>query len=121
MAKEERVLLRTKLGAAKSIEEAKAILKEIAEIRIEAMHLLPQAKEFAPEFKRAGLTVDEYVIYVDKALHRLKRGPGLHTVDGGNWNKVWRKFFDAHKLTPATRQQILDQLEQMLRDFKLVE
>ena len=55
-------------------------------------------------------------VELDKAVHRINPG-GLHTNSGGNWNRVWREFFARNK-TP-TRQQILDQLAKMRKDFGL--
>ena len=86
------------------------------------MHLLPQEAQLVREFNRAGLSIGEYTIYLDTALHRLKRGAGLHTnlasVEG-NWNAVWKAFFNEH---PGVKKRaILRQLEKMLKDFKLVE
>jgi hypothetical protein len=112
-------LLEAALRNAKSLEEAKAIFKKFTGISIETMHLLP--KEFLPEFKAAGLTLEEFTVEIDKALHRKKVGLGLHTNDGGNWNRVWREFFEAKKDVTMTKEMILDQLRKMLEDFNLVE
>ncbi len=117
MAKEERAVLILELKGAKSAEAASKILKDLADIEIEAMHLLPQAERFAPKFKKAGLEIKDYLRPIEKALHRKKIGPGLHTNVGGNWNKVWDDFFK--KYPKAKRQQILDQLAKMLKDFGL--
>jgi hypothetical protein len=82
---------------------------------IEKHHQLP--REFAAQFRRAGIdNLDDYIVELDKALHRINPG-GLHTNSGGNWNRVWREFFARNK-TP-TRQQILDQLAKMRKDFGL--
>jgi hypothetical protein len=82
---------------------------------IEKHHQLP--REFAAQFRRAGIdNLDDYIVELDKAVHRINPG-GLHTNSGGNWNRVWREFFARNK-TP-TRQQILDQLAKMRKDFGL--
>ena len=48
--------------------------------------------EFEKEFAAAGLTNSEYILYIEKSLHRLNPA-GLHTNAGGNWNRVWAEFF----------------------------
>jgi hypothetical protein len=77
-------------------------------------HLLPQAGRFSQYFKRAGLDIEDFKIPLDKARHRLNPG-GVHTKSGGNWNGVWDDFFKGNP--NATRQEILDQLARMRRDF----
>jgi RHS repeat-associated protein len=80
---------------------------------IEKHHLLPQ--QFKKQFKKAGLDIEKYKILLDKADHRLKPG-GLHT-GANNWNKQWADFF---KRKPnATKDQILNQLNKMMKDFGL--
>jgi RHS repeat-associated protein len=83
--------------------------------RFEAHHQLP--KEFRNQFAKARLDIEDYVIDLEKAAHRLKPG-GLHTGAGaGNWNGAWREFF---KRNPnASKQEILDQLAKMRKDFGL--
>jgi hypothetical protein len=65
-------------------------------------------------------TVDDFILFIEKAAHRLNPD-GLHTVNGGDWNGVWDKFFKGFEdagQTP-TKQQVLDKLAQMLKDFGL--
>lgn len=85
-----------------------------AKTAIELHHLLPQAKRFRNYFERAGLNIEDFRIPVDVAKHRLKPG-GVHTTTGGDWNRVWDKFFEANP--NATREQILQQLSRMRKDF----
>jgi hypothetical protein len=83
---------------------------------LEDMHLLP--KEFAAQFRRAELNIEDYVMKLETGRHRLTAYGGVHTNVGGNWNRVWRDFFDAVP-RPRTKQEILDQLAKMLKDFGL--
>ncbi len=77
-------------------------------------HLLPQSKTLKPFFDRAGINIEDFKIPLDVAKHRLKPD-GVHTIGGGNWNKVWKEYFDA---TPnASRAQILEQLAKMREQF----
>jgi hypothetical protein len=81
---------------------------------IEQHHQLP--REFAKRFKDAGLNIDDFIIPLDKAKHRLRPG-GIHTNGGGNWNRVWREFLDANKNAEAP--EILEQLAKMRKQFGL--
>ncbi len=73
-------------------------------------HLLPQAKRFKKYFKKAGLDIEDFKIPLDKAKHRLKPN-GVHTKQGGNWNKQWDNFFE--KFPEASKEQILEQMSNM--------
>ena len=81
---------------------------------IEDHHQLP--RQFKDKFARVGLDIEDFVIRVDKTKHRLKPN-GLHTNEGGNWNRQWKNFFDENKF--PTREQVLDHLGQMRRSFGL--
>jgi RHS repeat-associated protein len=84
-------------------------------VETELHHLLPQTKDLAPFFKRAGVNIEDYRIPLDQATHRL-RPDGIHTGPSAeSWNGVWRQFFDANP--GASKQAILDQLAQMRKDF----
>jgi len=62
---------------------------------IERHHLLPL--EFADDFAKAGIRrLDDFVIDLDRARHRLKPN-GIHTNAGGNWNRRWKQFFREFK------------------------
>jgi len=52
---------------------------------------------------------------VEKGKHRLKKSKGLHTRDGGNWNKEWKEFFRVKE--KRTKKEILDQLARMRKRF----
>jgi hypothetical protein len=80
---------------------------------LEDMHLLP--KQFKPQFRNAGLEVDDYVIKMQRGRHRLKAYNGIHTTEGGNWNKVWREFLKIHR--NPTPDQCLDMLAEMCMSF----
>lgn len=61
------------------------------------------------------MNIEDYKIPLDKAKHRLKP-EGLHTGQD-NWNKQWADFF---KENPnASKDEILDQLDKMMKNFKL--
>jgi hypothetical protein len=62
------------------------------------------------------LNIEDYVIMLDKAKHRLKPG-GIHTNSGGNWNRVWREFFKQNPNAEAP--EILEQLAKMRKEFGL--
>jgi hypothetical protein len=78
--------------------------------------LIPQAKRFQKYWKRAGVNIDDYTIPLERARHRFKPN-GIHMTQGGDWNRVWDEFF---KINPhAMKQEILDQLAKMRRDFNI--
>ncbi|MBI2908789.1 MAG: DUF2380 domain-containing protein, partial [Chloroflexi bacterium] len=81
---------------------------------LEFHHLLPQ--QFKSYFERAGLNIDEFVIRIPAGDHRFNPN-GLHTIRGGNWNRVWRDFRDAHPQAEAP--EILEQLARMVVQFGL--
>jgi hypothetical protein len=82
---------------------------------IEGHHQLP--KQFRDQFRKVGLNIEDYVIDLDKAAHRLKPG-GLHTGRGAeNWNGAWRDFF-RNNPNPS-RQDIVKQLTSMRQSFGL--
>jgi hypothetical protein len=116
MSAGERALLVTEVNEASSAKDAADAIKLFVGIRYEAHHLLPQAEIFEKYFSKAGLSIEDYVLYIEKAVHRLTP-EGVHTVAGGNWNRVWEQFFD--KYPDATKPQILEKLGQMLKDFGL--
>jgi RHS repeat-associated protein len=89
--------------------------EEAVECVNEIHHLLPQSGKLKPFFERAGLNIEDYTIPLDKTLHRL-RPNGIHTgPTADSWNGVWKQFFDQNP--NATKEEILNQLEKMRRDF----
>lgn len=100
-------------GPVGKIRKVSKILK-IADKVIEMHHLLPQAKRFRKFFKAAGLDIEDFKIPLDKAKHRLKPG-GIHTIDGGNWNKEWDDFME--QFPNANKEQILEHLEKLRAKF----
>jgi hypothetical protein len=81
----------------------------------ELHHLLPQSKNLAPYFKRAGLNIEDYKIPLDTATHRLLPA-GIHTgARAESWNGVWQRFFSNNP--GANKQEILDQLTKMRENF----
>jgi hypothetical protein len=91
-----------------------SVVDKAAEV-FEEHHLLP--KQFRERFEEAGLDIEQYIICLEKGKHRLKPD-GLHTKDGGNWNKVWQEFFSG-RTTPPNKKDILDQLDTMREQFGL--
>ena len=79
----------------------------------EQHHQLP--RQYEEQFKNAGLEIEDYVIQIDKADHRLKPD-GLHTGQE-NWNKQWGDFFRANP--NANQADILNQLDIMQATFGL--
>jgi hypothetical protein len=81
---------------------------------IEQHHLLP--KEFEEEFNAVGLDIEDFTMPLPRSQHRLNPN-GIHTNAGGNWNGVWRAFFDTHPT--YTADDVLQQLARMMHDFGL--
>ena len=102
------------IGGKSGVSAIKNIPKVIKNVGTELHHLLPQAKKFSAFFKKAGLDIEKFKVPLDKALHRLKPG-GLHTKEGGNWNKVWEGFME--KNPNAKKGEILNQMKKMINDF----
>jgi hypothetical protein len=93
---------------------AAAVVRRAATGAVEMHHLLPQAKRFRTFFERAGRKTKTSRFRLIRRRHRLKPG-GIHTKGGGDWNRVWDDFFEANP--NATKEQILQQVERMRRDF----
>jgi RHS repeat-associated protein len=81
---------------------------------LEMHHLLPQAKRFGNQWKRAGLKIDDYTIPLPKGTHRLKAYDGIHT-GPNSWNKRWDDFFK--KYPNAGREQILNHMNKLRKEF----
>jgi hypothetical protein len=77
-------------------------------------HGLPQQKKLQAIFRALGLDIEKYTIRMEKNRHRF-----IHTNRGGNWNRVWEKFLKDPKNHDAAK--IVEQLNKMIRDFKLHE
>jgi hypothetical protein len=77
---------------------------------IEVHHAIP--KEFAEKAQRLGIDLEDYVMFMGTADHRLLPD-GLHT-GTDNWNAQWRAFFHEHP--DAKAPQIQQQLLRMLRE-----
>ena len=73
----------------------------------QAHHDLPQAKEFQPHWKRAGLDIN------DPAYGRWVQGSpqGSHQNWSHAFNKEWRAFFK--KYPEASREQILKKMDEL--------
>jgi len=91
---------------------------EIARVRrerglseLEPHHNLP--RQFSDEFSRAGVNVDDYVLYMPRNEHRLLPN-GLHT-GSNHWNAQWRRFFDENP--NASPHQIFEHANNMLKQL----
>ncbi|MGB9619006.1 MAG: DUF2380 domain-containing protein [Armatimonadota bacterium] len=78
---------------------------------IEKHHMLP--REFAKEFAKRGLNIEDYVIELDRGRHSLKPD-GIHS-GLENWNKRWREFLE--KYPKAKKEEILEFLQRLRDEF----
>lgn len=87
---------------------------------LERHHGLP--KQWQKHFKAAGIDIEEFVIVMTVAKHRLKPH-GLHTGKGrgGDWNTRWKKFFRENdpENTPEFRSKIIEEYEKMKEETGL--
>lgn len=81
---------------------------------IENHYLFPQAKILRHHFDRVGINIDDYTIPLERTRHRFNPN-GIHTNNGGNWNRVWEEFFRENPL--ASREEIFEQLYRMRSAF----
>ena len=103
------------LDAGKSLlNKAKNLFGKKGKTPIHMHHLLPQSKKLKAFFESAGLDIEDFKIPLTPAKHILKPD-GIHTISGGNWNKVWADFFEVNP--NASKGQILDQLSSMRDQF----
>ncbi len=91
----------------------------------EGHHGLP--KKFINYFLDCGMELDEFIMIMRAADHRLKaesegRG-GVHTGKGrgGDWNTEWEKFIDRHPAEDSEerRDEIRDKFNEMVKTFGL--
>jgi hypothetical protein len=80
---------------------------------LEEHHLLP--RQFEPQFKAAGLEIEDYTMPLEQGAHRLLP-EGLHT-GPMNWNWQWKQFFDIYP--DAKADEILDFLDTLQDAFGL--
>ena len=106
-------------------EAAARVTKDVAEdavkataenaAKMEIHHLLPQSQNLKPFFERAGLNIEDWTTPLRKDLHTLKP-LGIHAGKfEESWNGQWQQFFT--KFPNANKQQILDQLAKMRKEF----
>lgn len=76
-------------------------------------HVLPQAKEFRPFFKRLRIDVDKWVISLSEGEHSAIHSGGAE----GGWNPLWKKWIDTHQ--DASAEEVWDFARYMLKKFKL--
>jgi len=86
----------------------------------ERHHGLP--KQWEKHFKDAGINIEEFIIVMTVAKHRLKPD-GLHTGKGrgGDWNTRWKKFFSDNKPTntPEFQRKVRKEYEKMKKESGL--
>jgi hypothetical protein len=83
---------------------------------LERHHGLPKA--FINYFLDCGLKIEEFIMIMRAADHRLKPD-GWHTGQGrgGDWNREWDEFIEKYpaKNTPEHQKRVTDKLEQMIK------
>ncbi|MFZ5868246.1 MAG: DUF2380 domain-containing protein [Thermodesulfobacteriota bacterium] len=88
---------------------------------LERHHQLP--KEFVDYFVDCGLNIEDFVVIITAARHRLKLGKGLHTGEGrgGDWNTEWRQFIEENPLTytPKDKKRVEKKLKEMKKKYGL--
>jgi hypothetical protein len=88
---------------------------------LERHHQLP--KEFINYFVDCGLNIEDFVIIITAAIHRLKSSKGLHTGEGrgGDWNTEWRQFIKENPLTytPEDKKRVEKKLKEMKKKYGL--
>jgi hypothetical protein len=83
---------------------------------LERHHGLPKA--FINYFLDCGLKIEEFIMIMRAADHRLKPD-GWHTGEGrgGDWNREWEDFIKQYPAmnTPEHQERVRDKLKQMIR------
>lgn len=83
---------------------------------LERHHGLPKA--FINYFLDCGLKIEEFIMIMRAADHRLKPD-GWHAGEGrgGDWNREWEDFIEQYpaKNTPEHQKRVRDKLKQMIR------
>jgi hypothetical protein len=87
---------------------------------LERHHYYPKA--FVKYFLDSGIKINEFVVMMRAADHRLKPS-GVHTGEGqgGDWNSEWEKFMNEHppQKTKKHRDRIEKKLQEMKKKFKV--
>lgn len=96
------------------VSASKVLVHNCDEMQIH--HLLPV--QFKPVFAALEFNIDDYTIKLPAWKHVLKPN-GIHTVSGGNWNKVWDEFLKDPKNNNII--SILKQMHKMIKEFGLEE
>jgi Predicted lipoprotein of unknown function (DUF2380) len=82
------------------------------------------SKEFINYFLDCGLNIEEFIIIMRAADHRLKPD-GLHTGKGrrGDWNEEWRQFIKQYsaKNTPEHRERVRNKFNEMINKYGIDE
>jgi hypothetical protein len=85
---------------------------------LEGHHGLP--KDFIKYFLDCGINIEEFVIIMRVADHRLKP-KGVHTGKGrgGDWNREWEDFIEQHppENSKERQSQISDKLKEMIEKY----
>jgi hypothetical protein len=87
-------------------------IKFLVKFKIEQHHLLP--KQFKQFFEVAGINIEEFKTPLTMLRHRGKIF-NIHIGVHPEWNKMWKEFFAKNGF--ATKQEILEQLEIMMKKF----
>jgi hypothetical protein len=90
-------------------------------------HIFPQAEEFAPYWRNAGINIDEYLAQLPRDIHiEQLHGPGNPPIpgaggNGGLWNACWREFFRPYRLkgTTPSRDEIFEFGRFLLEKFEV--
>ena len=88
-------------------------IKFLAKFKIEGHHLLP--RQFKQFFEAAGLNIEKYKTPLIMLKHRGKIF-GIHVGVHPEWNKMWAEFFAKNGFN-VTKEEILEQLDKMLKKF----
>ena len=85
---------------------------------LEGHHALP--RKFVNYFLDCGLKIDEFIMIMRAADHRLKPD-GLHTGKGlgGDWNREWDEFIDRYPAdnSPEHQERIRNKLGEMVKKY----
>ena len=75
-------------------------------------------QEFIKYFLDCGLKIEDFIMIMRAADHRLKPD-GLHTGKGrgGDWNKEWRQFIREYPAqnTPEHQERVMNKFEEMVK------
>jgi hypothetical protein len=80
--------------------------------KIDNHHLLP--RQFETWFNKRGIrSIHDYIIRIDRELHKRIHGKGGKLKD--SWNGLWKAFIDDSAKAPP--EEILQKMEELRRHF----